>query len=61
MFISGFDTRSVYSWKLGPWIGLEQVEGAREPRVGCHWQNGEKLKFTNWQEGKPDEYTPHRQ
>ncbi|TIM65389.1 MAG: hypothetical protein E5Y58_24825 [Mesorhizobium sp.] len=61
MFISGFDTRSGYSWKIGPWIGLEQAEGAREPRGGWGWQNGEKLKFTNWGEGQPGEYTPHRQ
>jgi len=61
MFISGFDTRSGYTWKIGPWIGLEQAEGAREPTGGWGWLNGEKLKYNNWSEGKPNEYTPNRQ
>lgn len=43
------------TWVTGPWIGLRQKPGSREPRAGWGWMNGEPLVFTNWGPGLPDE------
>ncbi|MDF8357688.1 caspase family protein [Ensifer adhaerens] len=47
-----------YSHKFGPWIGLIQDEGGREPRGGWRWVTGEALTFTKWLEGSPNEDNP---
>jgi hypothetical protein len=43
-------------WVHGPWIGLLQVDGAREPKGGWRWITGEPMKFANWNPGNPDNY-----
>ena len=52
-FSSGSDADG--TWVTGPWIGLRQAPGSREPRAGWGWSNGEPLVFTNWGPGLPDE------
>jgi hypothetical protein len=54
-FASGTETDG--SWRTGPWIGLRQDPGGREPRGGWRWGNGEPLEFANWGSGLPDEWT----
>jgi len=56
MFFINFD--GTYSNKKGPWIGLVQRDGAREPTGGWEWQNGEKLTYKNWERYKPNEWEP---
>lgn len=38
---------------FGPWIGLSQPEGAREPDGGFRWSTGESVTYTNWAPGFP--------
>jgi uncharacterized caspase-like protein/peptidoglycan hydrolase-like protein with peptidoglycan-binding domain len=52
-FSSGSDPDG--TWVTGPWIGLRQAPGSREPRAGWGWSNGEPVVFTNWGPGLPDE------
>jgi hypothetical protein len=40
----------------GPWIGMFQPRGAREPAGGWQWVTGEPVKFKNWQPWGPDNY-----
>ena len=54
-FASGIEKDG--AWKVGPWIGLRQDPGGREPRGGWRWGNGEPLQFANWGSGLPDEWT----
>lgn len=42
--------------KMGPWIGLYQLPGGREPRGGWRWVSDEKFDFSAWYEGKPNEH-----
>lgn len=56
MFYTGFDARSGYSFKSGPWIGLGQEPGRREPRDGWRWVNGEPMRYQNWARGHPSEH-----
>jgi Caspase domain/Putative peptidoglycan binding domain len=59
-FELGFDTRTGYSYKIGPFFGLWQDPVAREPAGGWRWRNGEPLSYTNWAEGMPlDDRTGH--
>ena len=53
-FSSGSDPDG--TWVAGPWIGLRQAPGSREPRAGWGWGNGEPLTFANWGLGLPDEW-----
>jgi uncharacterized caspase-like protein len=41
----------------GPWIGLFQAKGAREPKGGWQWVTGEPVTFTNWSPWAPDNHT----
>ena len=38
------------------WIGLFQRAGAAEPDGGWRWVTGEKLEYTNWDEGEPNNF-----
>ena len=59
-FELGFDTRTGYSYKNGPFFGLWQDPVAREPNGGWRWRNGEPLDYTNWAPGMPlDDRTGH--
>jgi peptidoglycan hydrolase-like protein with peptidoglycan-binding domain len=59
-FDLGFDTRTGYSYKNGPYFGLWQDPVAREPAGGWRWRNGEPLNYTNWAPGMPlDDRTGH--
>jgi hypothetical protein len=40
----------------GPWIGLMQADGAREPKGGWRWVTGEPMKFAGWNPGNPDNF-----
>lgn len=42
--------------KMGPWIGLIQDPGGREPRGGWQWVNGEAMGFTAWERYMPNEH-----
>ncbi len=42
--------------KNGPFIGLFQPPGSKEPRGGWQWVTGEKLTYTNWNRGQPNNY-----
>jgi hypothetical protein len=42
--------------KMGPWIGLYQDPGGREPRGGWRWVNDEAVSFSAWHEDKPNEH-----
>jgi hypothetical protein len=44
----GFNHKTGYSYKLGPYFGLWQDPDAREPDGGWRWRNGEELSYTNW-------------
>lgn len=46
-------------WLNGPWIGLYQEKGAREPAGGWRWVTGEPLGFNKWQPWGPDNWTGH--
>jgi hypothetical protein len=37
----------------GPWIGLFQPAGSREPNGGWRWVTGEKIVHTYWAPGEP--------
>lgn len=39
----------------GPLFGLYQPEDSTEPRGGWLWTTGERLEFTNWLPGQPDD------
>jgi len=39
------------------WIGLAQKPEMGEPAGGWQWISGEKVTFTNWDSGQPDNYT----
>ncbi|TIM26282.1 MAG: hypothetical protein E5Y63_30260 [Mesorhizobium sp.] len=54
MFETGFD--GSVSYKMGPWIGLEQDPGAREPRGGWRWLTGEPMTYNNWLPNHPNEH-----
>ena len=59
-FELGFDARTGYSYKNGPFFGLWQAPVAREPAGGWRWRNGEPLSYTNWVSGAPmDDRTGH--
>jgi uncharacterized caspase-like protein len=45
------NTRGIHSF--GPWIGMYQTEGAREPRGGFVWVTGEPVTYTNFMAGNP--------
>ncbi|MDO9415802.1 peptidoglycan-binding protein [Pararhizobium sp.] len=42
--------------KMGPWIGLYQDPGGREPRGGWRWANDETFNFSSWHRNKPNEH-----
>jgi hypothetical protein len=42
--------------KMGPWIGLYQDPGGREPRGGWRWVTDESLGFSAWHKDKPNEH-----
>ncbi|TIU02888.1 hypothetical protein [Mesorhizobium sp.] len=54
MFETGFDGN--VSYKMGPWIGLEQDPGGREPRGGWRWLTGEAMTYNNWLPNHPNEH-----
>jgi uncharacterized caspase-like protein len=54
-FNSGYDPGDNDTFKVGPWIGLEQSAAGREPGGGWGWVTGEPLTFTKWFQGKPNE------
>lgn len=39
----------------GPFIGLTQAAGSKEPRNGWSWYNGEATNFRNWNPGQPND------
>jgi len=41
----------------GPWIGLFQADGAREPSGGWQWVTGEPFTFKNWSPWAPDNHS----
>ncbi|MBY5867688.1 caspase family protein [Rhizobium leguminosarum] len=45
-----------WTTKKGPWIGLVQDAGGREPKGGWKWTNGEKIGFSAWYEGSPNNF-----
>ena len=45
---------TVWSGRLGPWIGLLQDPDGREPADGWRWIDGEALAFSNWWTFGPD-------
>lgn len=42
--------------KNGPFIGLFQPSGSKEPRGGWRWVTDEPLEYTNWNNGQPNNY-----
>jgi hypothetical protein len=42
--------------KIGPWIGLYQNPNSAEPRGGWTWVTGERLNYSRWAEGQPNNY-----
>ncbi|MXN67110.1 hypothetical protein GR183_19550 [Stappia sp. GBMRC 2046] len=44
------------SFKHGPMIGLVQDPKAKEPRGGWRWANGDKITYSNWSPGNPDDF-----
>jgi hypothetical protein len=46
---NGFDKR-------GPWIGLFQPEGSKEPKGDWQWVTGEQLGYSSWTRGQPNNY-----
>ena len=40
----------------GPWIGLFQPAGSREPGGGWMWITGESLRYKNWNNGEPNNF-----
>lgn len=50
---TGFDGN--VSYKIGPWIGLEQDPGGREPRGGWGWLSGEAMTYNNWLPNQPND------
>ena len=53
-FTYGNTTR--YSDKHGPLIGLMQEPGSREPKGGWRWTNGNRVTYSNWHRGNPDNH-----
>ena len=49
-----FDPNEDYIWKIGPWIGLYQIKGGREPDGGWKWEDETKLTYSHWGELQPD-------
>ena len=39
------------------WIGFYQSPGSAEPAGGWRWSSGERVVYTNWDGGQPDNYT----
>ncbi|HOO01002.1 MAG TPA: lectin-like protein, partial [Syntrophales bacterium] len=39
------------------WIGFYQPAGSQEPAGGWRWVSGERVVYTNWDGGQPDNYT----
>lgn len=54
MFETGFD--GSVSYKMSPWIGLEQDPGGREPRGGWRWLTREAMTYNNWLPNHPNEH-----
>ncbi|HEV7319602.1 MAG TPA: caspase family protein [Ensifer sp.] len=54
-FNSGYDPGDNATFKVGPWLGLAQAPGGREPRGGWGWVTGEPLTFTKWFRDQPNE------
>jgi hypothetical protein len=44
--------------KEGPWIGLYQPPGSKEPAGGWRWVTGEPFRYKNWTRGQPNNYDP---
>ena len=40
----------------GPWIGLYQPKGSKEPKGGWRWVTEEPLKYTNWLKHQPNNF-----
>lgn len=40
---------------FGPWIGLYQLPGSREPDGGFAWASGQPSQFRNWMAGEPND------
>lgn len=44
----------------GPMIGFVQSPGSEEPGGGWHWLDGEKVTYTNWKPGGPENAKGHQ-
>ena len=53
-FLFGYTPK--VTWASGPWIGLKQDPGGREPYGGWRWVTGERVTYRNWRKGEPNEY-----
>jgi hypothetical protein len=42
---------------VGPWLGGFQRVGSGEPADGWRWVTGEPFRYTNWNEGEPNNAT----
>lgn len=42
--------------KIGPYIGLYQEDGSREPAGGWVWVTGEAVGYKNWSRGQPNNF-----
>ncbi|MCG6859207.1 MAG: caspase family protein [Salaquimonas sp.] len=51
-FRTGSDGK--WDYKSGPIIGLVKTGNYASPKVGWHWDSGEKSNYRNWFPGQPD-------
>ncbi|WP_349437661.1 caspase family protein [Pararhizobium sp. A13] len=54
LFLSGYDTGTNTSYKIGAWIGLFQDPFSKEPRGGWKWENGEPMSYAKWYKNRPN-------
>ncbi len=53
-FDVGYDSRTNYSYKAGPYFGFRKDPGEGNAIIGWRWYSGEPVKYTNWLPSKPN-------
>jgi hypothetical protein len=48
LFLSGYDTGTNTSYKMGAWIGLYRDPVSKDSRSSWKWENGEPMNYTKW-------------